>query len=462
MTTPTIAVVGAGPAGLAASIAAVDAGCAVVLVDECSLPGGQIYRQADPELNVPAVGTAQETERKHALLRRFAAVRDRIDYRPNTTAHSLFAGPELQIADEQDSERLNPDAVIVATGVSERCVPFPGWTLPGVLYAGGAQALLKAHGVTPGKRVAIAGVGVLPLAVGAQLSRAGAHVVVVALFHPLRRMVKDPMGLWAGRRVVLEGLQYTRWLRSAGVPILEGWAPVRVEGASTAKAIVLAPVDRDGHHLVERSRRFEVDAIGLNFGFTANSELVRMAGGKVFYDSTIGGWLPCRDRLGKTSLDRIYVAGDGAGLRGAFVAEAEGYMVGTAVAGELTGRSPTAMHRLEKVRSTNERFQKALRKTLELPPGVWDWANSDTTVCRCECVTRGRIDEAKSEGHCSLDALKRNTRVGMGWCGGRTCLQAAAAYIHGGGSASTLQPMRARPVARPVKLGALANPRRDQ
>lgn len=456
---PTIAIVGAGPAGLAASVAAVEGGCSVVLIDEAGMPGGQIYRQAQPPLQVAPVGTPQEIERKRALLADFERVRSKVDYRRCTTAHSLYPGPELQIAEEKFSERLKPDAVILATGVSERAIPLPGWTLPGVYYAGGAQALLKAQGVTPGKRIVVAGVGALPLAVGAQLSKAGVEVAAVALLHPLSGMARDLVGLWAGRSIVREGLQYKRWLREARVPVLQGWAPVRVEGSQRAEAVVLAPVDSEGRHNEGRARRFEVDAVAFNFGFTANSELARMAGAESTYDPVIGGWLPKRDSQGRTSVPEVYVAGDGAGLRGALVAAAEGRIVGAAAASALTGQPTPDLRDAEKVRKDNERFQAALRRTLPLPKGVWEWAKQDTVVCRCECVTRGRIENAVLEGHSSLDGLKRNTRVGMGWCGGRTCLQSAAAYVHGGQVGAGLEPMRARPVARPVKLGALANVR---
>lgn len=456
---PTIAIVGAGPAGLAAAISAVDGGCSVVLVDEGGVPGGQIYRQAQPPLTVPSIGTPQELERKRALLTDFERVRSKLQYRPHTTAHSLYPGPELQIAEDTFSERLRPDAVILATGVSERSVPLPGWTLPGVFYAGGAQALLKAHGVVPGRRAVVAGIGALPLAVGAQLSNAGVQVAAVALMHPLSRMAWDPIGLWAGRKIVREGLQYKRWLQDAGVPILEGWAPIRVEGAQCVEAVVLSPVDGEGRHVEGQSRRFEVDAVALNFGFNANSELARMAGAESAYDPVMGGWLPKRDARGQTSVPKVYVAGDGAGLRGALVAAAEGRIVGAAAASALTGRPMPNLSAAERTRKANERFQAAFRRTLVLPKGVWGWAEPNTVVCRCECVTRARIELAASEGHCSLDGLKRNTRVGMGWCGGRTCLQAAAAYVNGGNLDASLEPMRPRPVARPVKFGALANVR---
>lgn len=459
---PSIAIVGAGPAGLAASVAAVKGGCSVMLIDEAGIPGGQIYRQAQPPLQVPSVGTPQEIERKRALLADFEHVRSKVDYRRYTTAHSLYPGPELQIAEETFSERLKPDAVILATGVSERSVPLPGWTLPGVYYAGGAQALLKSQGILPGKRIVVAGVGALPLAVGAQLAKAGVQVAAIALMHPLSGIAWDPIGLWSGRQIVREGFLYKCWLRDAKVPVLEGWAPVRIEGSQRVETVVLAPVDSKGHHIENRSRRFEVDAVALNYGFTANSELARMAGAESTYDPVMGGWLPNRDTHGKTSVQNVYVAGDGAGLRGALVAAAEGHIVGAAAASILTGNPLPDLREAEVVRKENERFQVALRRTLILPKGVWEWATPETVVCRCECVTRGRIEVAVSEGHCSLDGLKRNTRVGMGWCGGRTCLQAAAAYVHGGTADASLEPMRPRPVARPVKFGALANVRSNE
>jgi NAD(P)H-nitrite reductase large subunit len=426
-----------------------------MLIDEGQRPGGQIFRQAPAQLAVPAVGTASEIRRKAAALGAFGAIRERIDYRPLTMAHSLYPGPELQIATDSTSERIRPDAVILATGVSERCVPFPGWTLPGVLYAGGLQALMKSSGVIPGKRIIVCGAGVLPLAVGAQLAAAGVAPVAVALLHPLSVMMTDPAALFAGRELVAEGMRMLWRLRRQGVPVLQGWAPVRAGGESQVEQLLLAPVDADGRHVMERARCFPADIVAVNHGFTANSELARMAGASCRHDPDAGGWLANADRQGRTSLKGIYVAGDGAGLRGAFVAEAEGRLVGAVAAADVLGRAAPDMTGWESVRSRHERFQQGLRRTLKLPSGVRDWAGPDTVLCRCENVTRAQVETAVQEGHRTLDAIKRNTRAGMGWCGGRTCLRNVAACCDE--SRQDSAPMRARPVARPVKLGALAD-----
>ncbi len=452
-----VAIVGSGPAGLAAAVEAVRAGARVTLIDDAHREGGQIYRQAAPELALAAVGLPGELARKAALFADFAAVRGRIELVFQTTAHSLYAGPELQIADATTSDGLRPDAVVLATGVSERAIPFPGWTLPGVLYAGGAQALLKTHGICAGEHVVISGAGVLPLVVGAQLAGAGARIKALALLHSPARMLADPMALWSGRSIVAEGLQYLGKLRRAGVWPLTGWAATRAHGVDQLEGVTLARIGRDGLPMVGQERYIEADLLLLNYGFTANSELARMAGAEHRYDAQTGGWLPVTERNGATSVAGVYVAGDSAGLRGALVAEAEGRIVGAAAAYAAGGRA-AIQSAAERRRARQERFQLVLRRILELPAGVWDWADEDTTICRCEGVTAGRLRRAFADGHLTLDGIKRNSRCGMGWCGGRTCLQATAALARAAGGDWPPVEMRARPLARPVSLGALANP----
>lgn len=454
---PRIAIVGSGPAGMAAAIAANAAGVRVILIDEAPREGGQIYRQGAPEMNLPQVGLPAELARKKALLAKFDRVRDQLDLRFSTTAHSLYAGPELQIADDHSSARLQVDAVILATGVSERTIPFPGWTLPGVLYAGAAQTLLKAQGVRAGDRIAVSGAGALPIVVAAQMARAGGSIAALALTHSPLRLWRDPAAVWAGRGILWEGALYLAQLARRGVAFTSRHAVIRAHGDTHLKRVTIAKLTAQGVPIAGSAQEVEVDLLLLNHGFTANSELARMAGAKHRYDPAMGGWLPVASRNGATSLAGIYVAGDGAGLRGAISAEAEGRIVGAAAAAFVRGQSPRVSPRHEARRARQERFQTGLRRTLELPPGVASWMDDDTIVCRCEGVTAGRVRLALSEGHTSLDAIKRNTRCGMGWCGGRTCLQTAALLAQASGVSGPPDQMRARPVARPVLLGALAN-----
>jgi len=197
-------------------------------------------------------------------------------------------------------------------------------------------------------------------------------------------------------------------------------------------------------------REVACDLLAVNYGFVSNVELAAMAGVRMAPAST-GGWTPECDAAGKTNVQGIFVAGDCAGLRGALVAEAEGTIVGAAAAGAAADNAATARRRSALA------FQQAVRATLHVPAQLWALAKDDTIVCRCENVTLGELRGALDEGHRSLNAVKRNTRAGMGWCGGRTCLHAVAALagLHAGiGPVAMMTP---RPVVRPVTFAALAN-----
>jgi D-hydroxyproline dehydrogenase subunit alpha len=456
----TIAVVGAGPAGLAAAIEAARYGAHVTLLDEAALPGGQIYRQARPALGDGEHAEAGERARKHKLLARFRAARSKIDYQPDASVYALFPNGELHYAQRDVSRVLRPDAVVLATGVREMALPFPGWTTPGVMFAGGAQALLKSQGIVPGNQVVVAGCGPLPVVVAAQLLRAGGSVRALCSLRPMREMLSDPLALWHGRSIIYEGLRYLRTVRRAGVQEFPGYVPIRAVGEEQLQAVVLAKTGNDGRVVAGTELELPCDLLAINYGFAANSELAAMAGVKMHFAADRGGWLPVADAFGRTSVRGVLVAGDGAGLRGALVAEAEGEIVGAAAA---SGPNEAAhadlkrtLHDAMRRRRQYQAFQSAMRVTFRLPPSIWNLVTDDTVVCRCENVTLRELRSAFTAGHASVNAIKRNVRSGMGWCGGRNCLRAVAALaeFYTGVSPSTM--MTPRPMARPVTFGALA------
>lgn len=453
-----VVIVGAGPAGMAAAIEARRRGSAVTLVDEVARPGGQIFRQSAIESEL-RVGLSGELKRKTDLLRRFSEISSEVDYRTNHTAYALFKGPELHISDDNSSEVLKPDVVILATGVCERAVPFPGWTLPGVVSVGGAQALLKSQGIKIGERVVIAGSGPLPIAVAAQLSKVGVHVVAVAMLHPMRSLLVHLYALWAGRQVVAEGLQYLSILRHHDVLMLSRYVPLRADGDDHIDSVQIAQHDGTGRPVPGTEQRIGCDVLALNYGFTVNSELAAMAGADMEYKPEQGGWIPITDQFCRTSCPGVLVVGDSAGLRGAWVAQAEGRIAGAVAShyydDEALSKLDQELLRSFRERSRHESFQRAIQQYLRLPTGVWGWADEQTVVCRCECVTHKQIQQAIEDGHTSLNAIKRNTRAGMGWCGGRMCMQNVAAYANAGKPPTDLRPVTPRPVARPISLQAL-------
>ena len=456
----SVIVIGAGPAGMAAAIEAVERDCKVTLIDEAARPGGQIYRQSHPALGGKDWSDARERARKYRLLERFGDVISRIDYLPGAEVFALFPGWQVHVAQVEATRLLTADAVVLATGVRERAIPFPGWTTPGVMFAGGAQAILKSHHVLPGRRAVVAGCGPLPIVVAGQLARAGAEVAALAPLHPTRRMLRHPRSLWEGRDIVLEGARYLASVIRRRALLLVGWTPLRAVGTDHLQSVVLGQIGADGQIIDGSEREIACDLLAVNYGFLANSELAAMSGADMRHDP-ISGWVASADAFGRTSMPGLFVAGDVAALRGALVAEADGCIVGFAAAagGDRADRIHVepALREVARMRQRYTALQTAMRESLQVPASLWKHVGDDTVVCRCENVTLAEIRGALDGGHTSLNAIKRQVRAGMGWCGGRTCLHAVAALaeLHGGAASAIM--MTPRPLARPVSLAALAH-----
>ena len=454
-----IVIVGAGPAGMAAAISAVEAGCDVTLLDEAMRPGGQIFRQAAPELKTTSFATKVEQRRKSALIGQFGGLGEALRYVPGAQVISAFPGPEIQYVHNGALHTLRPSAVILATGVRERVFPFEGWTLPGVLGAGGAQSILKAQMVLPGKRMVVAGAGPLPLVVAAQMARAGAEVKALAQLHHILTLGQNLGALLAGRASVAEGLGYLATVVARRIPQLTRFVPILAMGGLHLEAVVLAKLDKQGTVIPGSERCIETDILALNYGFVANSELALMLGVEAKHDS-FSGWYPRVDDQGRTSDPTVFACGDGAGLRGSHVAQADGRIVGAVAAAQVLSRSvdwdSPVIDWNHRTRAKQLAFQVALRETLKLPEALWDISKPDTIFCRCENVTKDEILDALEHGHRSINAIKRNTRCGMGWCGGRSCLASVEALSTRITGQPSREPMTSRPAARPVSLGEIA------
>ncbi len=164
-----LVVVGAGPAGLAAAAVAADAGCSVALLDSAGRPGGQYWRHPPGRL-------AAVADLHHALptfTSLVAAAATRVTYLPRhhvwTVTRTSDGYDVLALRDEIEVV-VSGAALVLAPGAYDRQLPFPGWDLPGVFTAGGAQALLKGHEVMVGRRVAVGGTGPFLLSLAAGLA----------------------------------------------------------------------------------------------------------------------------------------------------------------------------------------------------------------------------------------------------------------------------------------------------
>ena len=457
MATTDLAVVGAGPAGLAAAIAAAQAGARVTLVDEYARPGGQYLKGAHRSADLPR---ALATERKgHALLDQLSGLD--IELRTETLVWGI-EGLRLALCHSGELDWLEAGAVIVATGARELVVPFPGWTLPGVMTLGAAQVLAKEHGVAPGRRVLLAGTGPLLLPVVNQLTRLGAEVVAILEATWPGAWVAHAPALWGNWDRLLEGWYYLNRLRQAGAPYRFGRTVIRAIGENELQAVIVARLDRQGRPVLGSEETVSVDTLCLGFGFLPNVELTQLAGCAHEFDVMRGGWVTQVNEQMETSQAGLFAAGETAGVAGASAAMLEGRIAGLAAAHRLgyVRREELAgdLDRARPIRRRLRRFGAMLNTLFSPPPGLDSITTDDTIICRCEDITAGQVRAVVKQGAGELDALKTWTRVGQGPCQGRTCGPLLARWVARGTGCSMQDAghFHTRPPLKPLTLGDLA------
>ncbi|MEU9243618.1 NAD(P)/FAD-dependent oxidoreductase [Streptomyces sp. NPDC048385] len=454
---PRLAVIGAGPAGLAAALAAARHGLRVTLIDAAPEAGGQFYRQ-------PAAGLgARRPQALHHRRRSWERLRAGLDrqitaglvthlrdhhvwcvtgaQRSGFTVHALL-GPE-----QEQPVEVRADAVLLATGGYEKVLPFPGWTLPGVVTAGGAQAMLKGGLVLPGRTAVVAGTGPLLLPVATGLAAAGARVAALVESADPRAVVRRSPALAAQPHKLAEGARYAARLLRHGVRTLVHHAVVEAHGDQRLEAVTVAALDATGRVGPGTRRRIGCDTLAVGHGMLPHTDLAEALGCRLH-----GAAVHVDDEQ-RTDVPGVWAAGEATGIGGAELALAEGHIAGRSAAARLSGREPDprGWAGAARIRAGLRRFAAAMDDAYA-PPAHWaEQVTDDTVVCRCEEVTGGTVRRAVTElGAGDVRTVKLLTRAGMGWCQGRMCGPAVA------GLAGCPETAARRPFARPVPLGVLA------
>ncbi|MGD0555850.1 MAG: FAD/NAD(P)-binding oxidoreductase [Streptosporangiaceae bacterium] len=428
--TVDVAVVGAGPAGLAAASAAAAGGASVTLIDAAPRPGGQFWRHR-------ARGIDADADLHHDLAT-FArlAPGPGIDYLPGYQVWTVSGDCVIHAIGPAGERVIKSRYLVLAPGAYDRQIPFPGWELPGVVTAGGAQALLKGQGVVAGKRVLVAGTGPFLLPVAAGLAIRGATVVGVHEANHPAAWLRHPVGA-IGK--LPEALSYLRVLRRHRVPVTYRSTVVAAVGDDQVSGAVLA----DGSEL-------PVDVIAVGWGFTPQLELPLAAGCATRVDDD-GSLVVVVDENQFSSNPRVLVVGEATGVGGAALAVTEGTIAGIAASG---GDVPA---RLRRRRARLRSFAGALHEIYPVPDGWMERLPADTLVCRCEEVTAGQLREAVDLGATDVRTVKLLSRVGMGWCQSRVCGYAASCLTARlTGAPYDPRGVAERPIASPISLGTLA------
>jgi NADPH-dependent 2,4-dienoyl-CoA reductase/sulfur reductase-like enzyme len=407
-----ILVVGAGPAGMAAAVSASQAGKQVILIDDNPGPGGQIWRGADRH---PISSEAR---------RWLARVHSR-DIRIIQGARVIRQPqPGMVVAELEDTAcQIKFQKLIIATGARERFLPFPGWTLPGVMGAGGLQALIKSGAPIQGAKVVISGTGPLLLAVGAYIKRRGARVRLIAEQAPFSAL--QAFWLWLARNHPGKAARALTLRPMAGWRYMAGAWVVKAIGNRRLSSVV---VQRGNEQWEE-----PCDYLACGFHLVPNVELA------ILLACDLNHGFVVIDEFQETSVPGIYCAGEPTGIGGLELSLIEGQIAGLAAAGAHAGA-----RKLFNARRKHALFVPVMDRTFALRNELRSLADRQTLVCRCEDVALGQLEQ-----YDSWRLAKLQTRCGMGPCQGRIC-GPAAEFLLGWKQESV------RPPIMPARVSSLA------
>lgn len=412
-----VVIVGAGPAGLAAAMAA-SVTRDVLLLDDNAAAGGQIWR-GETILNVGRWATSL----KRGTWRGGFGARV---YAGDAASRTLFA----ESAD--GALEIRYQDVVLATGARELFLPFQGWTLPGVMGAGGLQAMVKGGLPVAGKRVVVAGSGPLLLAVADYLRGKGAKVLAIAEQAPARAVngFAWTLARHPGKLLQAVALRARQW----GIPYWTDTWPLACAGSEKLESVTL----------LRKGKRLEMacDTLACGFGLVPNTELAQQMGCAMRDGLVMAG------DTQSTSVAHVYAAGELTGIGGVEKSLVEGWIAGYGLAGD--DAVADAMPSLRTRRAKTLHFASALNRAFALRAELATLAENDTIVCRCEDVTWGRV-----RAHSHWREAKLHTRCGMGPCQGRVC-GAALGVLRGWQVESIREPIF------PVRVATLAAPDSSQ
>ena len=414
-----VLVVGAGPAGLAAAYRAAQSGARVAVVDDNPAAGGQIWRGEQAK---PASREAQAWFEKIRSLEIQLINGARVFQQPQ--AGTLLAETPAGVCE------LSYANLVLATGARERFLPFPGWTLPNVMGAGGLQALVKTGLPIEGKRVVVAGSGPLLLAVGAYLRGRGAEVLLIAEQASWGRLARFGLGLVLQSEKLAQAWGLRRSFSRKGakaqrkVRYLNGCWVVAAHGEEKLESVTLF---RGG-------KRWDVacDYLACGFHLVPNVELAELLG------CVVENGCVRVDEFQQTTVPQVYSAGEATGIGGLELSLVEGEIAGLAAMGKRDDARA-----LFPGREKHRRFAELLNRTFALREELKQLPAPETIVCRCEDVTFARL-----RAHDSWRAAKLQTRCGMGPCQGRIC-GGAVEFLFGWRTESV------RPPVLPVRVESL-------
>ena len=455
-------VVGAGPAGMAAALELSRHAVNTAIVDDAEAPGGQVYRplpaafkEASPKRMTPRQRTGQR------LIQAFLQPNANLTIFSQSSVWGAFEPYRLNVLHNDQIFELAYQKLIICEGANERVIPFPGWTLPGVMSIGGMQKLLCHQRLIPGKRILLAGSGPLLIAAAAELIRSGAHMTGVLETAKLLETMPLISEMFRQEGVLEESIVHVIPLLKKRKLFQQRSCIVEAHGTDRVEAATICQLDHDWRPIAASKRIVKTDAVGIGFGFKPGARLSRLCGCKHHFDSEKGGFVPIVDAYQAAGQADIYVAGDAAGIGGATMAEIQGGIAGLHAAYSLgrisKNRFGPLIQPLLKSRERAAQYAGKLAQIYRPRDAIYQTIIPETVICRCEGVTAGEIWVQMGKGLLDLTSLKP-ARLGMGPCQGRGCESIAAELLRlEGVDPHMIEPLGLRPPLMPIPISVFEN-----
>ena len=419
-----IIVIGAGPSGVAASLTSALNGAKVLIVDSSFDTGGQVYKP--PPDTFQEIKKNYSTEIKIQKYHKKLLEEHGVHIALEHTVWQVSKGFQIYAFNNRNKKiSWKCKTLIVATGTYERIIPFPGWTSPGVIGLAASTTLLKSHRVLPGYNTIVAGCGPLLAVVASGIIRAGGHVKAVidlngpfSWFSSISSMLTNPSSL-------IQGIGWLKDIIFSRTPIYFNSTVKEVINHKNELEINITKINSKGLINTENIIKINADSLCIGHGLIPSLDILTILGVKKFFDFQSASWLAKTDKYFQTSVNNLYIVGDGAGISGAVPAYEKGLLAGHSASLNLNFISHKYFQRITKKIFVKlkkfEKFGKSMAKLMTPPSSLIQNITDDTIICRCEDIKRGEIEKAIKSGAIEINQLKAWTRCGMGPCQGRTC-----------------------------------------
>lgn len=447
-----LVVMGAGPAGGEAALAASEAGLNVALVDEGLAPGGQVWRKPSTDRACELDTCDVDRTGGDELRKRLAA--SKVTIYQQTQIWDVRSGFSISCVGDAGAMILSTPRIVVATGAIERVLPFEGWTTPGVFGLAAATALLKSEKALPGSEIVVAGQGPLLIAVAAKACALGLRPRAIVDMASRADWARALTGFAMVPSLLLMGTLWMKKIVAARVPFYRGSEVIQASGGEALRLVTIR------NRATGNTTDVQADTLYIGNGLSPNDEIYRLLGARQEIDSLRGGYRVVCDANRRSSISGLYAAGDSAGIHGARPSALQGRLAGLAAAYDHGALNVAKFSKLSRSARLRLRlampFANASCRLMQFPEKALGHVAEETVVCRCEDVTAGDILVAARCGVRDINQLKHFTRLGMGPCQARLCAMNAAVLLrrHTESSSDTSRLTPRAPI-RPIAMDQL-------